>query len=190
LILVSEDHLKRALMMSSDFIIRRPCVARKTKKHDSSERHTSNTSQSSSKAGQVLTRMRQGASLKKASREVGIDPRTVERRAGSALRQARSGRYVAGSADRLQREVRLPARDGLSDVVVRDSKQASLVGDYWNAVHAHLAKGESSGLRRFEGKHVITANGERVPLLADPEVLDELGNAGVLSFESIYAKGR
>jgi hypothetical protein len=32
--------------------------------------------------------------------------------------------------------------------------------------------------------------GKHVPLLADPEGLDELGNAGVLSFESIYAKGR
>ena len=149
-----------------------------------------NKSNKSTQAGQVLTRMRQGASLKQASREVGIDPRTVERRARSALRRARSGRYVAVSTDRLQREVRLPDRGGLADLVVRDSKQASLVGEYWNAVHAHLAKGDSSGLRRFEGRHVVAADGTRVPFVADPEVLDELGNAGVLSFESIYAKGR
>jgi hypothetical protein len=74
-------------------------------------------------------------------------------------------------------------------VTVRDSKQARLVGEYWNAVHAHLARGDSSGLRRFEGLHVIAADGTRVPFLVDTEVLDQLGNAGVLSFESIYARG-
>ena len=141
------------------------------------------------KVGQVLTRMRGGASLTRASREVGIDPRTVERLAGSALTQARSGRYVPGERDRLQREVRIPAADGLRDVTVRDSKQASLVGEYWNEVHAYLVKGDASGLSRFAKLHVIDANGERVPLLVDRDALDELGNAGVLSFESIYARG-
>ena len=37
--------------------------------------------------------------------------------------------------------------------------------------------------------HVTDANGERVPFLVDRDALDELGNAGVLSFESIYARG-
>ena len=141
------------------------------------------------KAGQALTRMREGASLKKASREVGIDPRTVARVAGSALKQERSGRYVPGKSDRLQREVRIPSEGGLRDVVVRDSKQASLVGEYWNEVHAYLAKGDASGLARFAQRHVTDANGKRVPLLVDREALDELGHAGVLSFESIYARG-
>jgi hypothetical protein len=133
--------------------------------------------------------MREGASLKQASREVGIDPRTVERIAGSALKQARSGRYVPSGSDRLQRDVRIPSADGLRDVTVRDSRQASLVGEYWNEVHAYLAKGDASGLARFAKLHVTDANGERVPLLVDRDVLDELGNAGVLSFESIYARG-
>lgn len=145
--------------------------------------------QSATKAGQVLTRMRGGGSLTRASREIGVSPRTVERLAGSALQRGPSGRYVARGADRLAREVRLPAVDGLQDVTVRDSKQASLVGEYWNAVHAHAEKGDSSGLRRFEGMDVIAADGTRVPFLVDTAVLDELGNAGVLSFESIYARG-
>jgi hypothetical protein len=144
---------------------------------------------STSKAGQVLTRMRQGASLKTASRDVGIDPRTVGRKAGSALKRERSGRYVAAGRDQLQREVRVPATDGMRDVTVRDSKQASLIGEYWNSVHAYLAKGDASGLARFEGMRVVGANGERIPLLVNPDALDELGNAGVLSFESIYARG-
>jgi hypothetical protein len=142
------------------------------------------------KVGQVLTRMRQGESLKHASRVIGIDPRTVERVAGSALRHSStSGRYVARASDTLQREVRIPSSEGLTDVMVKDSKEASLVGEYWNEVHAYLAKGDASGLARFAKRHVTDANGERVPFLVDRESLDELGNAGVLSFESIYARG-
>ena len=144
--------------------------------------------QTTTKVGQALTRMRQGATLTRASREVGVNRRTVERHAGSALQRGPSGRYVARSTDRLARDVRLPAADGLHDVTVRDSKQARLVGEYWNAVHAHSARGDSSGLRRFEGMDVIAADGTRVPFLVDTAVLDELGNAGVLSFESIYAR--
>ena len=133
--------------------------------------------------------MREGASLRRASREVGIDPRTVTRVAGSVLKQTRSGRYHSGKADRLQREVRIPSEGGLRDVVVRDSKQASLVGEYWNEVHTYLAKGDASGLERFAQRYVTDANGKRIPLLVGRDVLDELGNAGVLSFESIYARG-
>ena len=146
-------------------------------------------SRTTTKAGQVLTRMREGASLKKASREMGVDPRTVARVAGSALKQARSGRYVPGKSDRLQREVRIPSEGGLRDVVVRDSKQASLVGEYWNEVHTYLAKGDASGLAQFAERYVTDADGEQIPLLVDRDALDELGNAGVLSFESIYARG-
>jgi hypothetical protein len=77
----------------------------------------------------------------------------------------------------------------MREVIVRDSKQASLVGEYWNEVHAYLAKGDASGLARFNKLQVTDANGQRIPLLVDRDALDELGNAGVLSFESIYGKG-
>jgi hypothetical protein len=133
--------------------------------------------------------MRQGVSLRQASREVGLDPRTVTRAAGSALKQARSGRYVPGKTDRLLRDVRIPSAHGLQDVTVRDSKQASLVGEYWNEVHIYLAKGDASGLARFGRLHVTDANGKRVSFVTDLDVLDELGDAGILSFESIYARG-
>ena len=158
-------------------------------RHSSQPRATNTSTRTATKAGRVLTRMREGASLQKASREVGIDPRTVERLAGSSLKQKRSGRFVPRQADRLQREVRIPSADGMRDVTVPDSKQASLVGEYWNEVHAYLAKGDASGLGRFAKLHITDASGERVPFLVDRESLDELGNAGVLSFESIYARG-
>ena len=148
------------------------------------------TQRLTTRVGKVLTRMRDGASLAQASQEVGVDPRTVERLAGSALLQDSSGRYKAHGSDTVQRELRMPAPDGVRDVTVRDSKQATLVGEYWNEVHTYLVRGDASGLTRFAQARVTDATGERIPFVVDSDTLDELGNAGVLSFETDIRRGR
>jgi hypothetical protein len=65
---------------------------------------------------------------------------------------------------------------------------ASAIGKYWNAVHKYLAQGDPAALRPFVGKSFADARGNRVTFLTDPSTLDELGGAGVLSFETIYAR--
>lgn len=138
---------------------------------------------------QAISLMRQqNASLAHAARASRVSPRTVRRLAGAALRKRPNGRYGARRSDRLVRVVRLPTRDGMRDSVLRDSKQASLVAKYWNAVHAYLAKGDASGLEQFANVRIKTADGTTVLLLTDRAALDRLGGAGVLSFESIYAR--
>jgi hypothetical protein len=57
------------------------------------------------------------------------------------------------------------------------------------AAGTYLAKGDASGLALFAEAHVTDATGKRIPFLVDRDALDELGNAGVLSFESIYPRG-
>jgi len=96
----------------------------------------------------------------------------------------------------MRRKLRIPTREGLREITVSDSHQASLVGRYWNAVKRYLETGDASGLRQFEGQYVTDMNDrrfpfltKRIPFLTDLQELDRLGNAGVLSFETIYAKG-
>jgi hypothetical protein len=81
------------------------------------------------------------------------------------------------------------SEDGLREVATRDSRQASNAGKQSAAVLRYLQTGNASRLGQFKGEYIIDAVGERVPLLTDLEELDELGSAGVLSFESLYAKG-
>lgn len=82
----------------------------------------------------------------------------------------------------------LPTPNGLIEISVSDPKSASLVGRYWNAVRSFLDTGDESTLRRFRGKIVRDTAGRTVALLADLDELERLGAAGVLSFESIYAR--
>jgi len=139
---------------------------------------------------QVVSKMKADEiSLQKASREFGIAPRTVARLGRDALRKNKSGRYEAKPIDTLLRVVMLPKMDGgLREVGTANSGEASIVGKYWAAVQKYLETGDSSALRKIRRKTIQDENGRRVRLIKDVAELERLGSAGLLSFETIYAK--
>jgi hypothetical protein len=137
----------------------------------------------------VISKMRaEGVSLPEASREFGLDPRTVVRLGKPALKKRAHGRYSAKPTDNLVRVLLVPTGDGLREVAVRDSRQASLLAGYWAAVQKYLETGDASALRKIRRKTIVDANGKRVRLIKDLTELERQGSAGVLSFESLYAK--
>jgi len=136
----------------------------------------------------VLAKMRSGLSLSRAAKEAGVSPRTVTRLGATALKKGSNGRYEAKPKDRLFRVLKVPTTDGSREIGVRGSKQATLLGEYWAAVHKYLATGETAGLTRFHGKQIKDSGGKITPLLTDTTELNRLGSAGVLSFESLYAR--
>lgn len=129
-----------------------------------------------------------GISLPKASREHGLDPRTVVRLGKAGLKKRANGRYSARPTDNLLRVLLMPTGDGLREVAVRDSRQATLLAEYWVAVHKYLETGDASALRKIRRKTITDADGKRVRLTKDLAELERLGSAGVLSFESLYAR--
>jgi hypothetical protein len=138
---------------------------------------------------QVPARMRsENASLRKVARELGLTPKQVLRSARSAFRRLRNGRYVAKATDRLLRILVLPSDKGLFEVAVNDSRQATVIGEYWNAVHRYLSTGDASELERFRKKRIKTASGKRISLLTDVNELRRQASAGVLRFESLYGR--
>jgi hypothetical protein len=124
---------------------------------------------------------REGVSLSTAAKRAGTTPNNALRHAGPAL-ERRGGRYFATIGDRLARLMLVFGRDvGIVTVSVRGSRQASLIGGHWNAVHGYLATGSSSALRPYAGKSVAGVEFE-----TDLDVIDELARAGELEFEDIY----
>jgi hypothetical protein len=128
------------------------------------------------------------SSPRKIAKRLGIDFEKVLRLAGRAFRKRRNGRIVVLPTDTQLRVLIIPTRKGLREIATRDSRQASLVARYWIALNRYLTSGDASSLREFDGKKIMTANGKKVPLLTDVTELDRLASAGVLSFETIYAK--
>jgi hypothetical protein len=62
------------------------------------------------------------------------------------------------------------------------------LAEFWSAVHRFLQTGDTSRLKKFEGKSIKDANGTEIPLPTDRKVFNRLASAGVLSFESLYAR--
>jgi hypothetical protein len=136
----------------------------------------------------ALSKMRAGVSLSKAAKESKVSPRTVIKRAASALRKNESGRFKAKAGDRLVRSLMIPTPEGAQEISVRGLRVASQLGRYWVSVHKYYETGDTSGLRKFEGAVVTDIDGVKYPLLTDTDVLNRLGSAGVLTFESLYGK--
>jgi hypothetical protein len=147
---------------------------------------TTNAPRSFPKVTRALSKMRAGASLRKASRESGVAARTVLKRATSALRKNKSGRYIATS-DRLIRVLMIPTPQGPLEINVRGLRPASLLGRYWIAVDRYYETGDTS-VKKFEDQSITAVDGTKYPLLTDLDVLNRLGYAGVFSFESLYAR--
>ena len=141
------------------------------------------------KVAQVLARMRKvGTSLRKASREAKVSPKTVLKTAPSALKKNKSRRYTANPSDRLIRVLMIPTPGGREEVSIRGFSAASLLGSYWSALHLYYETGDDSVLQKFRGKSVTAVGGKKYPLLTDLEILNRLGSAGEVSFESLYSR--
>lgn len=67
------------------------------------------------------------------------------------------------------------------------SFDASEIGRYWNAIERYESGEDAHALDEFAGVMVLDVEtGRRYGLETDPEVVEELGRRGELSFEHIY----
>ncbi|MDQ3642777.1 MAG: hypothetical protein M3450_15230, partial [Actinomycetota bacterium] len=82
-----------------------------------------------------------GLSLKQASRAAGTTVNAIKRHAGPALERGDRGAYRAKTSDRLVRPLLVPTTGGLITLDVRDSRTASKIGAYHNAVKLYLDTG-------------------------------------------------
>jgi hypothetical protein len=143
--------------------------------------------EASRRALDAVSRMRtEGLSLKQAAAKSGTTVAAVKRYAAPALEKTPSGRYKATAYDRLYRRMEFLTPSGKIALEVRDSRSASRVAGYWNAVDHYLRTGDDRQLRRYRGKGIIV--GKRFyPFVTDLPTLDRLAGAGEVRFEDLYA---
>ena len=173
---------KNVIGRGSNGDIRRPTTARQYFAMSQKDRETWDS------AAHVVTAVRDGVPLAKASKEFGIAQSTAIELGGPALRK-RNGRYVATKTDNLLRVHTILSVKGKNVIATRDSSQASLVGAHWAAVQRYLQTGDDSALLNFKGKRVTDVSRKRHLLLTDLKELNRQASAGILSFESMYAGG-
>jgi hypothetical protein len=136
---------------------------------------------------EVLRRLRHGDSLYKAARAEHIAPDTVRRYIGAALVREPGGRYRAMPRDRLVRQMWFLTVNGKQLVEPSNSREATKLAEYWNAVYHYVTTGDAKPLWRFHGQKLRTADKTQLPFLTSLEDIYQLARAGELSFEDLYA---
>ena len=80
----------------------------------------------------------------------------------------------------LVRKAQADDRTAFEELVRRTSRLAF--------ARLYLETGDASRLNKFRGKSIKDADGAQIPFLTDRAELNRLGSAGVLAFESLYAR--
>lgn len=112
---------------------------------------------------------RSKGSLSQLARARGMSPKTV-RRASGAFRK-HGGRWVPTSQDRVERWLKSYENGSRVEVLVRDSRTASRLSRYSNAIGRYLETGDPSGLAEFEGKTYKDAYGTVHTFETDPAAI-------------------
>jgi len=81
-----------------------------------------------------------------------------------------------------------PSQQGLREIATNDSREASILGQYWNAVEKLIGHDDSSALGKLRRRTVKDSAGRQVRLLFNVEELKRQASAGVLRFEDIYGR--
>jgi hypothetical protein len=131
-----------------------------------------------------LQRRHPSISLNEAAFRAGTTLESVKRHAGSALRY-RHGRWEAAPHDTLPRPMLFLTPRGYVTVTTRDSDDARMIAQYYNAVREYLATGSTRKLKRFEGWYIEAPEGE-FDFVTDSATINRLARAGAVSFLDIY----
>lgn len=127
---------------------------------------------------------REGVSASDAAQLAGMKLKTFQRGAGRYLYRSGPGKPLkARSEDQLRFSMTVLTSRGPLDVIVPDSLERKLLGEYYAVLRGFRAgeDGADAALKAFEGKSV---GGH--PLITDIKLLIELEEADRLDFEHIY----
>jgi hypothetical protein len=120
-----------------------------------------------------------------AAKSVGIAPERFRRFLRENVRIEGRGRSLKIRDDRLRRMSVISGGE-IRDLTLRGFDQASLNGEYLNAVRSFLSSNDIELLSPFAGRAVIDAKGQAHPFETDPNTLHRLAAAESELFTDIY----
>lgn len=78
-----------------------------------------------------------------------------------------------------------PDEQGLIEFPTNDSREASVIGIFWNGVQLYIRTGDPSVLKSLNRSVVKSTDGKKLRLLTDLHELEKRAFAGELRFESL-----
>ena len=111
------------------------------------------------KAIDVLNLLKEGYSFKKSTKKNDISQKDAWKHLGRAIFK-RFGRIFPKKYDFIERPMFIYEKGQIRDITVRGSKDASLIGEYFEAVRVAMDTGKSHYLKKFRHLKIIDADGK------------------------------
>ena len=121
----------------------------------------------------VLREMRRGTTLTRASAQYGMTREEAKRHLRSTIFKLRR-RWRARKTDSIERGMIIYERGRIRSIIVTNSKDASTIGEYFNAVRDFLQSGNSSVLARFKKVRITDSKGKKHRLETNPDKIREI----------------
>lgn len=110
---------------------------------------------------EVLRLMRKGYSFSSATKETGLSSYLSKKNLGRYVRK-KFGRYFPTITDSIQRSMEFYDRkEGRIFIVVKNSKDASMIGEYFSNVRQAIRTGDDSYLKKFKRKSITDTEGKK-----------------------------
>jgi len=114
-------------------------------------------------------------SLSKLATQHFIFPKTVLNHTNAFRKKGR--RWTAKKFDRIPRVMKINEKGREASIEINDSRTASLIGRYHNAVKQFLNTGDRKKLRKFKNKKIKDAEGKHHLLETNPDSLIQINEA-------------
>jgi hypothetical protein len=125
---------------------------------------------------EVLDLMRDKVSLTRACKEIGLSIEIVKQHIRSAIYK-RKGRWRAKRFDKIQREMKIYEKGRIKSIVVTNSKDASLIGKYYNDVKKALETNDERILKKYKRRIIRDVKGRKHRLETRLEKILEIEEA-------------
>lgn len=125
---------------------------------------------------EVLTEARQAnKSLSQIASEKHISPKTVIRHTNAFKKK--DGLWTAKKCDRIHRTMIIYEDGKETSIEVNDSRTASIIGEYHNAVKEYLNTGNNSALKKFKRRKITDIKGDKHSFEIDTDAITDINEA-------------
>jgi len=125
---------------------------------------------------EVLRRMKKGESLTSASKHVGLTKYDLLTYIRNALTKS-SGRWYPKQIDHIERAMQIYEKGEIKTIIVTNSRDASIIGEYFATVKKYLESGDPSVLKKFKKVVIIDAYGKKHRLETRPDKIRDIEEA-------------
>lgn len=126
------------------------------------------------KSLEVLRLMHDGKSLSASSKKVGLRAGIVKSDLGSYLYKRKRIWHAKKIENNIQREMMIYEKGKPVAIIVRNSKDASLIGQYFNDVKRFLETGDKTLLTKYKKRVIRDAKGKKHKLETRPEKIIQI----------------